>query len=209
MQDEETGSWWQQISGSAISGPLKGKKLAQIFHDELSFAIWKKENSNGRVLRPDPEMLKKKRYASSDWEKRVGRLPVPDPFRKKDRWEPREVIVGVISGPSAKAYDLARLLRSGIIIDKVGGENIVLIVGEDNRSVRCFSTVVQGPVLEFFRVPDAFPMSLRDSATGSEWDFAGNALSGSLKGNRLRKIPIVKDYWFDWKNYHPDTVVYQ
>lgn len=209
MQDHETGSWWQQISGMAISGPLKGKKLAQIFHDELSFSTWKIENSGGRVLRPDPDMLRKQRYASSDWEKRVGRLPVPDPFGKKDRWEARTIVVGVIRGSSEKAYELSRVLRSGIIIDKIGKVHIALIVGEDNRSIRCFGTIMQDRPLEFFRVPDVTPMRLRDSTTGSEWDFTGRALSGSLKGSRLEKIPIVKDYWFDWKNYHPDTLVYQ
>ncbi len=54
MRDEETGSWWQQVSGEAIFGPLKGKKLKAVAMDELSFALWKREHPAGRVLRPDP-----------------------------------------------------------------------------------------------------------------------------------------------------------
>ena len=27
MQDEATGSWWQQITGAAIQGPRKGARL--------------------------------------------------------------------------------------------------------------------------------------------------------------------------------------
>jgi len=54
MRDDETGSWWQQVSGEAISGPLKGTKLRSIEQDELTFAFWKKEEPNGRVLKPDP-----------------------------------------------------------------------------------------------------------------------------------------------------------
>ena len=27
MQDVETGTWWQQVSGEAILGPLKGRRL--------------------------------------------------------------------------------------------------------------------------------------------------------------------------------------
>ena len=41
MRDEETGSWWQQVTGEAIYGPLKGQKLQPFFHDELTFALWK------------------------------------------------------------------------------------------------------------------------------------------------------------------------
>ena len=30
MQDDQTGSWWQQVSGEAILGPLKGLSLIHI-----------------------------------------------------------------------------------------------------------------------------------------------------------------------------------
>ena len=58
MLDEETGSWWQQVTGEAILCPLKGKKLKSVYHDELTFAEWKKESPDGRVLRPN---------SSSEW----------------------------------------------------------------------------------------------------------------------------------------------
>ena len=43
MRDEETGSWWQQVTGKAIHGPLQGHQLKSVFHDEISFAIWKSD----------------------------------------------------------------------------------------------------------------------------------------------------------------------
>jgi len=24
----------------------------------------------------------------------------------------------------------------------------------------------------------------------------------------LERIPIIKDYWFDWRNYNPKTTIY-
>src|SRR5678809_1679520 len=59
MRDEETGSWWQQVSGQAIAGPLKGKQLRSVFCDEVSFGVWKHEQPNGRVLKPDPSVAAK------------------------------------------------------------------------------------------------------------------------------------------------------
>ena len=53
MSDEESGSWWQQISGQAIQGPMKGASLVPVDADELTFGTWKRENPNGRVLRPE------------------------------------------------------------------------------------------------------------------------------------------------------------
>ena len=29
------------------------------------------------------------------------------------------------------------------------------------------------------------------------------------KGKCLARVPALKDYWFDWRNYHPDTTIYK
>ena len=42
----------------------------------------------------------------------------------------------------------------------------------------------------------------------SVWDFSGKAISGELSGKELKKITVLKDYWFDWKTYHTDTQLY-
>ena len=48
MRDEETGTWWQQISGKAIFGKLKGATLELVVSDELSFGLWKQESPAGK-----------------------------------------------------------------------------------------------------------------------------------------------------------------
>jgi hypothetical protein len=50
---------------------------------------------------------------------------------------------------------------------------------------------------------------LLDSATASEWNFQGCATSGASQGKCLARIPALKDYWFDWRNYHPETTIYR
>jgi len=52
------------------------------------------------------------------------------------------------------------------------------------------------------------PVLLIDDATGSEWNFQGCATSGKAKGYCLDWIPMLKDYWFDWRNHNPATTVY-
>ncbi len=37
MTDEQTRSWWQQVSGEAVLGPLKGKRLELVRTEEISF----------------------------------------------------------------------------------------------------------------------------------------------------------------------------
>ena len=50
MRDEETGTYWQQISGAAVSGPLAGRHLTLVPSDELTWTLWKAEQPTGTVL---------------------------------------------------------------------------------------------------------------------------------------------------------------
>jgi len=33
-------------------------------------------------------------------------------------------------------------------------------------------------------------------------------ICAALAVKQLKKIPILKDFWFDWKIYHPETQIY-
>ena len=207
MRDAETGSWWQQISGEAIQGKLKGNKLVPVDVDEVSFGIWKRENPNGRVLRPDEKILAANKYETADWETQVGKMPVRINTKVEETFEPRTIIIGVKINDTAKAYPFSALEKQSPIIDKVGGTDIVILLAEDKKSVRVFERNVDGRKLEILRKPDS--NQLVDAETGSTWDFSGKAISGELSGKQLKKITVIKDYWFDWKTYNPNTLVYR
>jgi Protein of unknown function (DUF3179) len=206
MRDEETGTWWQQVSGEAILGPLKGQRLNLVSHDEIAFSIFKSEQPGGRVLMPDERVANK--YAPADWEERVGKMPVVTPADASDAVPPRELVIGLRINNVSKAYPLAKLERQSPVMDIVGDTPILIVVGEDKKSVRVFERVIDGRQLEFFAKADAARLQLIDSETGSEWDFSGRATSGPLAGREVKKVAIIKDYWFDWKAYNPDTLVY-
>ena len=60
----------------------------------------------------------------------------------------------------------------------------------------------------FYRITENKPgVLLLDAPTGSEWNFQGCAVSGKAKGVCLERIPMLKDYWFDWRNYNPKTTI--
>ena len=68
MRDRETGTWWQQISGKAIFGKLKGASLELAPFDELSFGLWKKESPGGQVL---AAVARDQKKYESKWEDEV------------------------------------------------------------------------------------------------------------------------------------------
>jgi hypothetical protein len=204
MRDEETGSWWQQVTGEAISGPLKGTHLKLVPQDEITFTRWKSEQPAGRVLRPDPLVLAAGRYEKADWEKRMQHVPVATRTFDK-RLPPRELVVGVTLNGQSKAYPMRLLDPQVPLVDVVGGVPIVLVVADDRSSVRAFSRKLDdGRTIELFGTADV----LLDDVSGSQWNFAGLAVRGPWTGRQLAKVEVLRDYWFDWRTYHPDTIIY-
>lgn len=206
MQDDETGSWWQQITGEAIFGSSKGQRLKLVPHDELSFALWKQEQPDGRVLLPDDS--KPWKQFSEDWEEHTARFPVLAALSPDTRLSPRTQVVGIKIGGISKAYPLATIQEQSPILDNIADTPVIIMVAEDKKSVRAFERRMDGRELEFFAKPDSQALRLVDAQTGSDWDFTGKALTGQYAGRKLKQIYALKDYWFDWKAYNPDTGIY-
>src|SRR4051812_19125469 len=207
MQDDQTGSWWQQVSGEAILGRLKGRRLTLIDADQLTFGTWRQESSRGRVLAPDPRIAANGGYAPVDWEHRMARNPVPAvagaAASRDARIEPRALVIGVEQHGESRVFRADRLRSSSVLLDEVGGTPIAVVRAADGRSTRVFDRRIDGTPLELFATAAAAPFRMLDATTGSEWDFTGTAVTGPLAGRVLARIPFLEEYWFDWKNYHP------
>ncbi len=237
MRDSETGTWWQQITGKAIYGPLKGSTLELVPSDELTFGEWKSEVSEGKVLAEIPKYAKE---YESNWEPEIAKLPLVISFPGTEL-KSRDVVVGLqIDGPG-RAYPWDTMLKQSPIMDRVNGMPVLVTIGPDKKSFRIFVARVDGKDTEFFlksepadakAEPTDKPVStakaettsdpkstsassptqawtLLDTATASEWNFQGCAISGPAQGKCLDRVPALKDFWFDWRNYHPQTTIYK
>ena len=205
MRDEETGSFWQQITGTAIAGPLKGAKLILVAQDELTFGLWRKEQPNGSVLAARPRDAAK--YEKATWEGEIAKLPTVI-HATKGTLPDRETILGVSLNGAARAFPVSKLtVQSPVLIDDVGGEPIMLVLGPDGKSVRAFSRKMGTNELEFYGRGE--PWALLDSDSASEWNFEGCAVSGKMQGQCLQRVDALKDFWFDWQHYHPDSSFYR
>ncbi len=282
MRDKETGTWWQQITGKAIYGPLRGAALELVLSDELTFGEWKSEMAGGQVLaevlRQVPKYVKE---YDSNWEPEVAKLPVVISFPGTEL-KSRDVVVGLEIDGASRAYPWDTLVKQSPVVDRVQGTPLLVAVGPDGKSFRVFISRIDGKDAEFFlkadepatpaaTKPDApsdakpaapvdakadtkssdskpaeaktsaatssdatpaavkpaevkadassaskvaspaplKPWILLDAATASEWNFQGCAVSGPSLGKCLDRVPALKDYWFDWRNYHPDTTIYK
>ncbi len=248
MRDQETGSWWQQITGKAIYGPLQGSALELVPSDELTFGEWKAEVSGGKVLAPVPKYVKE---YESDWEPKIAKLPVVISFPGTEL-KSRDIVVGVTLDSASRAYPWDTLVKQSPVLDRLDGTPLLVVVGPDGKSFRVFISRIDGKDAEFFlkgeesepaatsanasaktkpggEPPQTKPSAgvgnppstvqaatnaprnwvLLDTATASEWNFQGCAVAGGAQGKCLDRVPAFKDYWFDWRNYHPDTSIYK
>ena len=216
MRDDETGSFWQQISGRAISGPLAGTQLDAIPSDELTFALWRGEYPNGTVLKPVRKFAGE--YESKNWEARIARAPTVVDVASSGA-KARELVLGVEAFGVSRAYPVSRILSEKLIEDRIGSEPVLVAVGPDGKSIRVFrARLKEGEASpDFYRktdVPAASATAAKlplfvDSVTLSEWDFNGCAVSGKMTGFCLPEVRAIKDYWFDWRAYHPHTSLFR
>ncbi len=283
MRDKETGTWWQQITGQAIYGPMKGAALQLVLSEELTFGEWKSEFADGKVLAPVAKYTKE---YDSKWEVETAKYPVPVSFPGTEL-KSRDVVVGLTLDGASRAYPWEMLVKQSPVVDSVHGTPLLVAVGPDGKSFRVFVSRIDGKDAEFFlkadpadagqaaATPDAGgssktastvdakgvdskpsdakagdakpvdtktgdskaadakadakatgaaadssankaappappkPWILLDTTTASEWNFQGCAVSGPAQGKCLDRVPALKDYWFDWRNYHHDTSVYK
>jgi hypothetical protein len=209
MRDEQTGTWWQQVTGLAIHGPLKGRRLGPVPHDQLTFATWKDEQPSGRVLKLVEEIDRKDEYASADWDEEMADAPTPAlGTPERDGIEARTLMIGITIDGRSKAWPHQSALTSGVWLDELAGVPLMLVASTDGRSVRAFDRRLGATTLTFVRAgADRQSGVLLDLETLSEWNFQGAATKGELTGRQLAKVDLLIDYWFDWVNYNPTTEV--
>jgi hypothetical protein len=213
MRDRETGTWWQQITGKAIYGPLQGAALELVLSDELTFGEWRNEFPSGQVLAPVAKYVKE---YDPNWEPDVAKLPVVISFPGTEL-KSRDVVIGLTLDGAARAYPWEAFVKQSPVLDRVNGTPLLLALGPDGKSFRVFISRIDGHDAEFFlqgedpanASAEKKAWKLLDALTASQWNFQGCATSGPAQGKCLDRIPALKDYWFDWRNYHPDTTVYK
>ena len=204
FEDAGTGSWWQQATGVAIAGPLKGSHLTELPSRQASLAEWLAEYPDTRILQPDTVF--NRRYedlAGYDSGTIKGGLE----RRDSASWAAKSWVVGVRAGDDTKAYDWNMLVERRCIQDSVGSYPTLLVMGNDSVNFRAWDRRVDSQVLSFISSP-AQPgqLSLKDVNTGSTWDFTGSCTDGPLKGRKLRSLQSYQEFWHSWRTFHPGTV---
>lgn len=213
MFDRQTDSNWPQLRLQADRGDLINTKLKLIDHTEIEWGSWKNlypgtfilsRNSGGR--NPDS-------YFETFYEgyRRPNSSPLFPMSYSDSRLLPKIRVLGVYAGSGTKAYPMS-VFGAGrkIFNDSVDNVPIAVFGDKPSRMMRAFISSVNGQNLTFKFKAGTDSGNLRnvnfiDDQTGSTWNLSGEAIDGTLKGERLERPDSFVVYWFAWSAFNRNT----
>ncbi|MCH8186228.1 MAG: DUF3179 domain-containing protein [Chloroflexi bacterium] len=211
MYDHETGSYWHQVIGEAIVGPLTGSRLKPLPSMTTTWGQWKELYPDTKVLSRNLGLLQSSGnpYSRDPFlgiadQINKGRFAFPVSKEKlDDRLGPGDLVLAVQVGESHKAYLLSGA-QDHVANDEVGGERLAVLVRSEGPSGFAYLSSVEGRPLTFGLEGGA----LRDFETGSLWDDSGRSVSGEMEGAQLTLVPSRTSFWFSIVGALPGLEVY-
>ncbi|MBK9275223.1 MAG: DUF3179 domain-containing protein [Flavobacteriales bacterium] len=181
FEDSRTGSWWRQVNGECIAGPLKGAVLAEVPCMQMTRGAFARFHQQGLVMQPDPAFTKE--YEGlKDYDE--GTMASSLEGRDTASWQPKSWVVGVVHKGVARAYDWNELVRDTIIGDTLGGDSVLLTHGPGPLDCSAFG-------IKLVEI-------IEDQATGE--------VQRLFEQNN---IPINQEFWHSWRTFHPNTTRYE
>lgn len=200
FEDDKTGSWWRQVNGEAIIGPLKGRQLDEVPSEQMTLAAWISRYPDTKILQEDSVF--KHEYedlAKYDEGKKKGRLEGTDSVS----WGDKSWVIGIQLGMEPRAYDWIELLQQKIVNDKLSSTSVLVAVESDSATFH----VWQRPDSLIFSLDEKY--MLMDDKTSSKWDWNGTCVEGKLIGTSLERVQSYQEYWHSWKTFRPQTTQYK
>ncbi len=196
FEDETTKSWWRQATGEAVTGPLKGMKLAEFPFDQMCISQWLEQFPDSKIMQPDLGFQVS--YDSmSNYEK--GKLYGKLTKKDTQSWKDKSWVVGITIQGISKAYDWNHLVKAKIIHDKIEKIPIIIALSDDQYS---FVAYERKNSLQIFQIINDTLITENNS-----YDFFGNALDSTA--TKLKSIPAYQEYWHSWREFHPRTEKYE
>ena len=210
MYDRQSQSFWSQMLGEAIDGPLQGSKLEFLPSTLTTWGAW-------RAAHPETVALKtqeggvRDHYDSYYTSDRAGVAPEG---RQDERLPGKEMIAGLFMDEVSKAYPWTELRSAGLTADTIEDTPLMIVFDDASSTALAYERRLPDGrelnfVLEEASADSPAGQVMIDDLTQSRWSiWNGGAFEGELAGTSLSRLPLVNAFWFGWKDYYPDTAIY-
>ncbi|MFH0890331.1 MAG: DUF3179 domain-containing protein [Candidatus Aenigmatarchaeota archaeon] len=204
MVDNETRSYWIQMTGRSFMGGMIGDTLSVIPTDVTTWALWKQKYPNTLVMLSDTGFDRDYGYDPyGGYEESVAIWY--DVQHNDSRLFTKDIVYGITFGVYSKAYPKTNVTSAGVINDVIGSEKVVILYDSELDSVRAFSSVLRSNELTFELVNG----KITDKETKSVWNVDGEAIAGPLISEKLKRVDATYGFWFVWAAFYPKTDLYK
>jgi len=203
FEDSITKSWWQQATGTAITGKLKGKQLIEIPSQQMQLSDWIQLHPETTILQPDSNF--KTKYADL---KGFDEGTIKSSLEKRDSgsWKFKSWVVGINLNGNSKAYDWNYLVKQTLINDAIQETPILITVEPNEKTFYALESMINNQILQFIKTADS--SKIKDLQTQSIWLRNGKCIDGKFKGLQLKIIQSYQEFWHSWKYFHPNTTTF-
>ncbi len=195
MVDYQTGSYWWQVAGSAIVGPLTGSQLTVLPGVMSSWGAW-------RNLYPDTLVMSRDTGYDRNYDRdpfssyaefiNGGTWAFPVSQAARDpRLRPADIVAAIRVGDTVRGYPIAGEVPV-VFNDTIEGQPVLVVGVPADGFAAAYSPVVDALRLEF-RFENG---GIADRQTGSTWTITGKATSGPMSGQMLQPLAMKTTYWF-------------
>ena len=199
FEDAATKSWWQQATGVAIAGPLKGLALKEIPSQQATLAGWLQRYPNSLIMQPDTTFAEEYENLAK-YDQGIGKSDLTK--RDSASWKPKSWVVGIVYNHASKAYDWNELVKKRILQDSLPGIPVLVTLEKDSATFHVFNRNVKDKTLSF---SPSLNGQMTDDAK-SIWNMSGECTEGLMKGEKLQSIQAYQEFWHSWKTFHPKTM---
>ncbi len=201
FEDASTKSWWQQATGKAIAGKLKGTQLAEIPSAQMRLGDWLVLHPASLVLQPDKNF-----QAKYDSLKGYDEGNINGGLERRDSasWKFKSWVIGVSFHGESKAYDWNMLVKNKVINDTIAQTPVLITLEPNNKT---FYVLTHADSLHFHF--DSTTQMLKEDNTKTTWQPNGQCITGPLKGTNLVPLQAYQEFWHSWRTFHPNTTMYE
>ncbi len=214
MYDHQTGSYWFQVLGEAIVGPLTAKRLTMLPSQTIRWRDWKRMHPDTRILSIFLDIFPPDQVFGNPYDRdpfrglgsrlNAGRFGWPVSEERLDgRLPAGDRVFAIQVAESHKGYLLSPE-EDWVAIDVVGERAVVVIGRAGGPSASAYFSRVDGRDLTF-----KLDSQLRDVETGTTWNDGGLAVAGPLSGTQLIAIPSRTSFWFSLVGALPGIELYR
>jgi len=189
FEDKTTKSWWRQVTGEAIAGPLKGEVLPELFSQQMTLEKWLELYPKSKVLQPD-SAFQEEYDGLKDYDFGIerGDLTRTDTLS----WKEKSWVVGVQVGDSSKAVDWNKLKKERIINLTISGKDMFIALAADNQSFFAFERPDDS---EFHMKNDTLVNGIQ------KYNLSGIPISKDVPP--LKRVKAYQEFWHSWRTFHP------